>query len=475
MSSPEASSHAGRGPKGVEPATELSRSTARFASAQRWRKSWALGLLVGGLALAIVLATVVSPATSPRRTAVGIGSRIGAAYELTALTRPETFAADTAQERAIARAEETFGLNVLRDLVRSGGTGNELLSPLSLAEALTMANVGARGETSAQLTDGLALGGLSRSEQLEGLGRLQADLANAATDDHVVLSDANSIWAQTGFPVRSSFLTALERDLGAGVWLANFSGDPDAAVRSVNEWVGDATHRHISSLLGPNDVAHAAAVLLNAVFFKARWATAFDGTTNAPFYGPSGTDTVRYLVNDDESLMASFGHGLDAVQLPYWSGTQGLAGRYAALLLMPASGSLPAFVDALTPSSLSSIVSGLTPQGVNLRVPALKLASSQQLVPTLESLGITDAFNSGADFAGFSRVPTMISEVKQDATLALTRWGTIASAATGVVITPTAVEVAHRLVVNHPFCLVVRDTQTGAILFASVVNDPSDA
>jgi serpin B len=431
------------------------------------------GLAAAGIALAIILTTVLTATPKGRSSAIGVAARVGGAYELAALDGVTTPASSGADEQAVALGEEGFGLNVLRSLVDDSPTSNNLVSPLSLAAALAMAGIGTRGQTAAQLDDALLLGGLRDSARARGWTQLQADLAAGAEGDRVAFDDANSIWAQTNFPVRDAFLRSIEQEFSAGVWFANFEGQPNAAVQAVNGWVSNATKRHITSLLQPSDVAQAAAILLNAVYFKARWASPFATTASGTFYGPNGNATVNYLVHEDASLAVAVGGGLDAVQLPYWNGSQGTPGRYAALVLMPTSGSLAQFVGGLNVASLNSIVQRLSPEGVDLQLPAFNLSSSVQLIPTLESLGVTDAFSDGADFSGFSRIPTTISEVKQDATLDVTKWGTVATAATGVVLTPTAVEVSHAVTIDRPFVFLVRDTTTGAILFASAESNPA--
>jgi serpin B len=55
--------------------------------------------------------------------------------------------------------------------------------------------------------------------------------------------------------------------------------------------------------------------------------------------------------------------------------------------------------------------------------------------------------------------------------------GTVAAAATGVSIGPTAIAVTPsvQLTLNHPFLLFLRDDRTGAILFAARVTNPLDS
>jgi serpin B len=142
---------------------------------------------------------------------------------------------------------------------------------------------------------------------------------------------------------------------------------------------------------------------------------------------------------------------------------------------MPTSGSLSQFVGSLDSTSLNGIIGGMSRQAVSPLVPELKISSHLQLVPALQALGITDAFGPSADFSGLSPIATEISEVKQQATLRITKWGTVASAATAVVSTATALVTTRSLKFNRPFLFVIRDTKTGAILFESAINNSADA
>jgi serpin B len=51
--------------------------------------------------------------------------------------------------------------------------------------------------------------------------------------------------------------------------------------------------------------------------------------------------------------------------------------------------------------------------------------------------------------------------------------GTTAAAVTGIAIVDSAGTVGPSVLLDHPFLFLVRDTQTGAILFASEITDPS--
>jgi len=432
-------------------------------------------LLVAAVVSVSIVATEPSRPLGPSATS-RIEDRIGSAIELTSsyASKIEPSAGASAP---VAQAEVGFGIKVLQSLVASASNSNQLVSPLSLAEALAMVELGARGQTATQLQNALGVAALSSSAQAQGWLELDRRLASTAKHDRVALRDADSLWGQTGFPIFPAFLGSLQSEFGAGVWQTDFAGHPTAAANAVNAWVSNATDGKIPALLTPGEVQPDVAVLLNAVYFKAPWAIPFPSTTHAAFHSPSGDVTTKFVVSSsDAQYQASIGSGLDAVQIPYWSGSanSSAAGKYAALLLMPTQGTLAQFVSGLTTTSLGDIVNGLTPQYATLTMPALHLQASRQLIPTMQSLGVHDAFGLGADFSGFSPISTYIAAIKQKATLDVTKWGTVATAATAIELQPTSsISGSPALTIDHPYLFLIRDTQTGTVLFMSAVYNPS--
>jgi serpin B len=58
--------------------------------------------------------------------------------------------------------------------------------------------------------------------------------------------------------------------------------------------------------------------------------------------------------------------------------------------------------------------------------------------------------------------------------LRINKWGTVASAATAVVGIATSARLTTlQLTFDHPFIFLIRDTKTGAILFESVIDNPT--
>jgi serpin B len=211
-------------------------------------------------------------------------------------------------------------------------------------------------------------------------------------------------------------------------------------------------------------------VLANAVYFHADWLQPFDShETSADAFTTAGGSTVSVPTMHDGQLNApaAVAPGYEAVQLPY------KGGRFAALAIMPKGQSLSDFIAGLTPDTLATIAGSLKAGEVDLSIPKFTTTSTLDLVSALRDLGISDAFGSGADFSPMSPQGVQVGQVVQRDYLSVTEKGTEAAAVTGLGMVATAVMQKQIVHLDHPFLFLVRDTKTGAILFASAVNDPA--
>ena len=94
----------------------------------------------------------------------------------------------------------------------------------------------------------------------------------------------------------------------------------------------------------------------------------------------------------------------------------------------------------------------------------------------LQNLGMTDAFNPElADFSGINGLGGLyISDVIHKAFIAVDEEGTEAAAATAVIVAGiTSVYETPQFIANRPFIYLIRDKETGVILFMGRVLDPT--
>ena len=114
----------------------------------------------------------------------------------------------------------------------------------------------------------------------------------------------------------------------------------------------------------------------------------------------------------------------------------------------------------------------MTSRKVTLQLPRFTFSSSSDLIPALQSLGLKTAFSSGADFSGMSTLASEVSGVGQEAFIVVDEEGTEAAASATVTMAAGVSMNDVFLQVDRPFYYLVRDDQTGVILFLGQVTDP---
>ena len=382
----------------------------------------------------------------------------------------------TADDAAAAGAAvNAFGLD-LYARVAAKAQGNLVLSPASIAVALSMARAGARGQTAAEMD--AVLHDLGTDEHAAWLASLDSALKArtgqfpdlSGTDRDVTLRIVNAPFAQRGLDLEQPYLDALASRFGAGLRLVDYLGATEAARQSINGWVSDQTEQRIKELLAAGDVDEMTRlVLVNAIYLKAAWLTPFaeEATSTAPFTRPDGTTVDVPMMHGGGELPYAQGAGWRAVELPYVGGT------VAMLVIVPDD--MAGFEAGFDDQALGAIVAGLDTHEVILGLPKFGAESRVELGPVLAALGMPTAFTDAADFSGITtQEQLLISAVIHQANIDVDEKGTEAAAATAVIMRETAApDGMVTLTVDRPFLFALRDTESSAVLFLGRIADPS--
>lgn len=442
-------------------------------------------LLFGGsgsvlaVALVVALAVVVLPGSSNgpapmAQKGLVVSAQLDGAAEYSAPVAQAQPDIGSAQESAVAAAEQGFSLKLLQRLMlgRSASISNQVVSPSSLAVALSMLELGAKGQTESQIASVLGTSALAPTGQSAGWNALDGDLAKGTVTGGLQLQQANALWSAQGLRLMPAFMQSLQRDYGAGMWQADFS--TAAATAAINAWAAQQTHGKITQLFPPGPLgADVALILANAIYFKGAWQTPFSATTaTAPFSTASGAKVrAAYMLmgQDGADLAWANTSHYSVVALPY------KGGRYSALVLMPKSGSLSSFTAGLNPAELGRVVGSMHSSLLKLSMPTFQFSTSLDLSATLKAMGMSAAFGGGADLSGLSTAPGLqVLSVIQKAFLHVDTAGTEAAAVTAIAVgTSGIVGGVPSLRVDHPFLFLIRDTHTGTILFAASVENPA--
>jgi serine protease inhibitor len=428
----------------------------------RHRTRTSLGLLAAACTAAAVAGCGSAPAAT---TAVD-----------TVMVRGAATAEPAVSPRPLAAADTGFGLGVMRAWCAENPGQNLVFSPSTLASALGMAYLGARGATATAMARVLDLpAGTSRSA-LEA--ELQARMTALGSLDGpgVTLAASDQVWADPTLTTLRSYLNAVATGYHAGVAQAPFSTDPAKAAAEINQAISAATDGHISQLVDASMLDNIGWVLTSALYLDAKWATPFDpGKTGPGPFTPAGAKpvTVKFM-NGDDFPYASAG-GWQAVSLPY----QG--GRLAMTALLPPAGSASCALPSQ--ASLTSIARSFDDPRATLAdvsLPTVNVDTSGgvgDMKPALEDLGMGVAFGpQSADFTGLSPQACCIGFVQQAARLQVGEKGTVGAAAAAVGMVAASAMVAPQTITitfNRPYLLLITATATGEPLFLAEVNNPA--
>ena len=355
--------------------------------------------------------------------------------------------------------------------------GNLFYSPYSISLALAMTYAGARTETEQQMADTLHYI-LSQDRLHPAFNSLDQELASRGqgakgTDEKGFrLNIVNAIWGQQGYPFLTAFLDVLAENYGAGLRLLDFRNAPEESRITINKWVSDQTEGKIEDLI-PKDIIDewTRLVLTNAVYFNAAWLNQFskDMTEDNVFYLLDGSGVTVPMMRETANLSYAKGEGYQAVELPY-DGKE-----LSMVILLPDAGKLESFEKQLDANFVNTIISSTANKWVHLTMPKFKFESAFDLSKTLAAMGMPIAFSGAADFSGMTSVEDLkIGSVIHKAFVSVDEDGTEAAAATAVVVVPTGMlEDSVKVTVDHPFIFLIRDIQTGSILFVGRVVNPS--
>lgn len=113
---------------------------------------------------------------------------------------------------------------------------------------------------------------------------------------------------------------------------------------------------------------------------------------------------------------------------------------------------------------------------LSLSLRRFNIGSSFELSSTLAAMGMPSAFGAGADFSGMTGTKDLfVTAVVHQAVLDVNESGAEASAATAVVMAEKGMPAYVPMRVDRPFYVMIRDHESGAVLFVAHVRNPAQA
>jgi serpin B len=410
-----------------------------------------------------------SEALAPAASAGSSTSQPSASAEVAAPAAPPPAPpAPSAEIVAAVRRDNLFAFDLYGRI--RGVPGNLVCSPLSIATALGMTWVGARGQTAAEMAKVLHLDEPGPGA-LEGMSALAS--AYRTPDPSVTLRMANRLFLEKSFVFDASYVSRVEGAFGASLEPVDFVHEFEASRGVINAWVAKETDGRILDLLPHGSVDRKTRlVLTNAIYFLGEWATTFPvaATRPAPFSTRASSQKDVPTMHTSDKFRFVAADGVKLLELPY----RGLGVAKDVIL--------PDDVDGLGPLEarlsldlLNGWLSAAHELKVVVSLPKFTAAPASPLAlkPILSAMGMPLVFTRDADLGGIGR-DLDVSEVFHKAFVKVDEKGTEAAAATAVIGRQhLAVRRPVEFRADHPFLFLLRDLRTGLVLFMGRVADPA--
>jgi serpin B len=370
--------------------------------------------------------------------------------------------------KKIVSFNNQLGLDLLSK-VEANGVGNSFISPTSLFMALSMVYNGTEGVTKKEIAKVLHAEGMD----VMALNKANASLMSKLHSDskQIQLNVANSIWLNEDYHFQTNFAEDNRDYFNAKIQEVDISDSQ--STKLINDWVEKSTNNKITDMvespLDPNLVA----LLLNAIYFKGKWTHEFDKkqTENRTFYLRDGSTKEVPLMMLNEKLAYLENENFQAVSLPYGEEEMNMK-----VFLPKENSSLDKFQTMLTLDNWKKWSSEFQEKEGTVMLPRFKLEYEILLNDTLKELGMTTAFDTGANFSRMieENEALAISKVKQKTFIEVNEEGTEAAAATSVEIVKksASLDKPFHMEINRPFFIVITDNETGTILFLGSISNP---
>ena len=277
--------------------------------------------------------------------------------------------------------------------------------------------------------------------------------------------------------IQQQFKSDLQSLYHAKVSEVDFITKGQEARAEANAWVRSATHGLIRSIMDAAPSPDSRAVIMNAVYFKGHWRKPFvkSATANRTFYGHVSNASVPFMMHFQTQFPHKYlqinGVPVQALEMAYVNDSLSMV-----VLLPDAHDGLHTILSSNRSRSdllfaLEAVRHFNETRGVNVLLPKFKLDTDVQLESCLQSLGARDLFNSNvADLSGINGMRNLyVSSVKHKGQVRVDEEGTEAAAVTSVNIATTAFVPSIDLTVDHPFLFLIRDRDSGLVLFIGKV------
>ncbi|ENN81160.1 hypothetical protein HUJ04_012580 [Dendroctonus ponderosae] len=357
--------------------------------------------------------------------------------------------------------------------VLSRKSPNILFSPASLQLVLSILYEASSGATQNNFEDTLQY---ITKKSIREKTRRTIDALHVSPTSENRLSLSTRIFLDSKIRIKDIYAKKIKDNYNTDVFPSNFT-DTEATSATINAWASEYTQGAIKRLTEPDDVRDMIMLLANAIHFKGVWRYPFpkNETCVGGFYTNPGTKIYVPFMTTTNLFYFLESQVLEAkiLRLPY------KGNRFSMFLILPfAQGGLPALLEKVNLLNLHRELHYLDRRAVLVSIPKFSFKLKASYKGVLQEFGLTKIFQNSASFTGIAEGNSkllrelVVSDILQSAGIDVDEEGTVAFAATDVIIGNKIGVPENVFNATHPFIFFIQDDNSGTILFLGKVDSP---
>ncbi len=376
--------------------------------------------------------------------------------------------------KQISEANNRFAFEIYKHLEQNGG-GNLFFSPYSIFSAFAMVYEGGRGETAIEIKSAFFF---PEDKALrEGFSQILRFINDS--ENNYELRTSNAVWPQKNYPIIEDYKERIKKYYGGEARNMDYINRPEESRKEINSFVKEKTGGIIEELFSKGAIGELTRMIItNAIYFKGNWDIEFDKSmTRDNYFHKTPDDRIKVPMMSMPSAAPSFNYAyldeLQILELPYKD-------REVSMVILLPRKDIHSLKDSLSFEQYNKWMEKMRMTNMeSVSIPKFELKTDYSLKGVLKKLGVHEAFDEQkADFTKMARIkendPNLfISEAVHQAYISVDEEGTEAAAATGVEVGITSIDMSKVFRADRPFIFLIREKESGCILFLGRVSDPS--
>ncbi|XP_042549456.1 serpin B5 [Dipodomys spectabilis] len=366
---------------------------------------------------------------------------------------------------ALRLANSAFAVDLFKQLCEKEPQGNVLFSPICLSTSLSLAQVGAKGDTANEI--GQVLHFENVKDVPFGFQTVTSDVNKLSSFYSLKL--IKRLYVDKSLNPSTEFISSTKRPYANELETVDFKDKLDETKSQINSSIKELTDGHFENILSDNRVNDQTKILVvNAAYFVGKWMKKFpeSETKECPFrVSKTETKPVQMMNLEATFCMGNIDDiGCKIIELPFQNK------HLSMLVLLPKdvedeSTGLERIENQLNSETLLQWTnpSILANAKVKLSLPKFKVEKMIDPKVSLENLGLKTTFNEDtSDFSGMSDTKGVaLSNVIHSVCLEITEDGGESIEVPGSRI----LQHKDEFNANHPFIYLIRHNKTRNIVF----------